>query len=214
MHTWAIVPVKPLGAAKSRLSKVLQPAERADLARHFLEHTLAALSACRGVDETLVISADPLAWKLAAQYGAQCYCEADTPGLNTSLRRAASRAVSRGANAILIVPTDLPLLNETHLQQVIESVNQAPAVTLAPDRHRKGTNIMLQSPPNVIPFSYGIGSFQTHLKNARTAGAAISVLEIPELALDIDSPADLKKADLVWLRNTLPQPYRNVKTLR
>ena len=200
MQTWAIVPVKPLGAAKSRLSKVLQPAERADLARRFLEHTLAALNACGGVDETLVISADPLAWELAAQYGAQCYYENDTPGLNASLRRASKRAVSSGAEAILIVPTDLPLLDATHVQQVIDQIGSPPAIALAPDRHRKGTNMMLQSPPNLMPFSYGVGSFQTHLENARASGAAVYVLEIPELALDIDSPADLKKADLVWLR--------------
>ena len=204
MQTWALVPVKPLGAAKSRLSKVLLPAERADLARRFLEHTLAALCACRGVDEILVISADPLAWDLAAQYGAQCCNEADTPGLNISLRRGVSRAVSGGAEAILIVPTDLPLLNETHLQRVVDHIGSPPAVALAPDRHRKGTNILLQSPPNLIPFSYGVGSFQTHLESARAAGAEVSVLEIPELALDIDSPADLKKADLVWLRKPPP----------
>ena len=204
MQTWALVPVKPLDAAKSRLSEVLQPAERAELARHFLEHTLAALTACRGIDQILVISPDPSAWNLAAQYGAHCYYEFDTPGLNPSLRRGASRAISGGADAIMIVPTDLPLLNEMLLQQVVNSIDSPPAVVLAPDRHGKGTNIMLQSPPNLIPFSYGIGSFQTHLENARTTGATVKVLEIPELAPDIDSPADLEKADLAWLRHKPP----------
>ena len=204
MQTWAIVPVKPLGAAKSRLAGVLEPVERADLARRFLVHTLTVLTACGGIDQILVISADPLVWDLAAQYGAQCYYEPDTPGLNASLRRAANRAVSGGADAILIVPTDLPLLNETLLEQVLDRIDKPPVVIVAPDRHRKGTNIMLQSPPKLIPFSYGVGSFQTHLENAGAAGAAVKVLEIPELALDIDSPADLEKADLALLRNKPP----------
>ena len=201
MQTWALVPVKPLDAAKSRLSEVLQPAERTELARCFLEHTLAALTACRGIDEILVISPDPLAWELATQYGAQCCYEFDAPGLNASLQRGANRAISAGADALIIVPTDLPLLNESLLQQVVDCIDSPPAVVLAPDRHGQGTNIMLQSPPNLIPFSYGIGSFHIHLENARAANAAVNVLEIPELALDIDSPADLKKADLTWLRH-------------
>ena len=40
MSLWAIIPVKPLQHAKSRLSPVLSPEQRFDLAQAMLRHVL------------------------------------------------------------------------------------------------------------------------------------------------------------------------------
>ena len=58
MTIWAIVPVKPIQRAKSRLAKVLSRDERATLSRQLLKNTLDTLSEVTQVERTLVISRD------------------------------------------------------------------------------------------------------------------------------------------------------------
>jgi 2-phospho-L-lactate guanylyltransferase (CobY/MobA/RfbA family) len=45
-------------------------------------------------------------------------------------------------------------------------------------------------PPDVIDFCFGGDSREAHLAAARTAGAAVEVIDGP-LTLDIDTPEDL-----------------------
>ena len=59
-----------------------------------------------------------------------------------------------------------------------------------PDRHGRGTNALLLSPPDVIDFCFGGDSKAAHLAAARAAGARVEVLDGP-LTLDIDTPEDL-----------------------
>ncbi len=66
-----------------------------------------------------------------------------------------------------------------------------PAVTVAPDRFRSGTNALLCSPPDCIPFRFGDGSFHAHLREAKRVGAAHSPVVIEGIGLDVDHPDDL-----------------------
>jgi 2-phospho-L-lactate guanylyltransferase len=56
MTYWAIVPVKPLRRAKSRLAGVLSDDERALLSQHLLQHTLGVLKEIPEIERTLVVS--------------------------------------------------------------------------------------------------------------------------------------------------------------
>ena len=55
----------------------------------------------------------------------------------------------------------------------------------------EGTNALLLTPPDVIAFDYGVGSFIRHCERARIAGAHLEVFEADSLALDLDLPEDL-----------------------
>ena len=88
MKIWAIVPIKPIDSAKSRLSSVLTPQQRSELTLNLLQNTLTILAGWQPLAGTLITSADPEVWKMASQYQVDIFKEPDVPGLNESLRRA------------------------------------------------------------------------------------------------------------------------------
>lgn len=191
MSLWAIVPVKPLRRGKSRLAGVLSEEERTFLNFSMLSHTLKILSEVPEIEQTLVISRDPSALALAREYNARTVHESGAPHLNAALRRATVVAKIYATSGVLILPADLPLLNVSDVQVLLDRVKKPPVVVITPDRHRDGTNALLVSPAGFIDYAFGPGSFQRHCERAQQAGARLEVAELPSLGLDLDLPEDL-----------------------
>ncbi|MBP7694506.1 MAG: 2-phospho-L-lactate guanylyltransferase [Anaerolineales bacterium] len=192
MSLWAIVPVKPLRHAKSRLSGLLTPAERSTLARSLLARTLDVLTQAPELYRRLVISRDPEALAVARQHQALTMTEpgAAPPDLNAALSRATQVARSFGASAVLVVPGDLPQLLAEDVAALLALDGAGPRMVIAPDRHETGTNALLVRPPGWLAYAFGAGSFQAHQALAAEARAAVSVLRRPGLAFDLDTPED------------------------
>jgi len=192
MTIWAIVPVKPLQRAKSRLSQVLSPEERRMLSRSLFIHTLEVLAASPAIERTLVISRDTEALSLARGYGARSITEQGSPHLNRALARATQVARSYGVAGVLVLPADLPLLTAEALDEFVSRADKPPVVVLAPDRRGQGTNALLCSPPGLIEYDFGTRSFSRHQARALAAHARLEVCPHPSLALDLDLPEDLE----------------------
>jgi GTP:adenosylcobinamide-phosphate guanylyltransferase len=92
---------------------------------------------------------------------------------------------------VLIVPADLPLINSLDIESIIEMGENPPVVVISPDRHRRGTNALLVSPPNLLQYQFGEDSFQKHSNQALQVGARLEICDRPALALDLDLPEDL-----------------------
>lgn len=191
MSIWAIIPVKPLTRAKSRLSPVLSPAERQQLAENMFRHVLQVVRMVPQVMGTLVISRDSRALAIAREYGARTVQESGTPQLNDALMRATQVVARWKGSAILILPADLPLVAAEDVACMLELGQNERAVVLATDQHQDGTNAMFIRPPGLIGYAYGVGSFHRHLEMARQEGADVKIYESPRLMLDIDVPDDL-----------------------
>jgi 2-phospho-L-lactate guanylyltransferase len=186
----AIVPVGAIEGAKSRLGAVLDAEERRDLALRLATTTIRAAVATPGIDETLVVTPDDDVRDLALAAGARPLRQRGG-GLNDGLRQAREEAVAAGARAILVLPIDIPRVSPALLEPVVEMASgSAPLVAIVPDRHGRGTNALLVSPPDLIEFCFGGDSKDAHLGAARAAGARVEVLDGP-LTLDIDTPEDL-----------------------
>jgi 2-phospho-L-lactate guanylyltransferase len=198
MAIWAIVPVKPLRRGKSRLAEVISAAERADLNQYLLEHTIQVLSTIDEIENILVISRDTEALALARDLGARTVQENGNPGLNTALSRAVEIARSYATGGILVVPADIPRLNADDIRSILSYSKDPPVVVITPDRKKQGTNALLVSPPNLIEFRYGPGSYENHCQAAREANARLEICDLPSLELDLDEPEDLAliEADL------------------
>jgi 2-phospho-L-lactate guanylyltransferase len=194
MTLWAIVPVKPLRRGKSRLSGVLSLEARTALNHYLLSNTLDILESIPEIEYSLVVSRDPEALTIAREYGARTVQEQGAPQLNVALTRATMVAVSHSVQAVLVVPADLPLLTADDIRELIQCSGDPPVVVITPDRHRQGTNALLISPPGLIRYEYGPGSFQKHCLQAEKAGARLVLCERKSVALDIDFPEDLEQA--------------------
>jgi 2-phospho-L-lactate guanylyltransferase len=77
-----------------------------------------------------------------------------------------------------------------------EGARARASAIIVPDRHRIGTNALLCSPPSALAPCFGSDSFRRHLGAAQTLGINARVLEIDELALDLDCAADLDELRL------------------
>jgi 2-phospho-L-lactate guanylyltransferase len=193
MSLWVIIPVKPFVRAKSRLSEVLGPEERSQLAEGLLRHVLGVVREVPHVAGTLVISRDSKAHAVARELGAYTVMESGTPELNSALMRATQVVGSWKGGAVLILPADLPLIQPEDITALIQMGQNRNTVVIATDAHGDGTNAMVVRPPGLIHYSYGPGSFQRHMADAREQGATVKVYESPRLALDIDMPEDLAR---------------------
>jgi 2-phospho-L-lactate guanylyltransferase len=190
----AIIPVRALEGAKSRLGDVLDAEERRDLVVELLERTIRAAGATPGIDEVVVISPDPAALVLAADAGARPLRQAGS-GLNGALDEARADAIARGVGALLVLPGDLPRITPHALAELVAAAaGSTPVVVVAPDRHGRGTNALLLAPPDAVGFAFGGDSRTAHAALARAAGARYVEVEGP-LSLDVDTAEDLLIAE-------------------
>ena len=189
--TWAVVPVKTLDAAKQRLAGALDPAARRGLSLAMLADVLDALDATAGLDGAAVVSRDSDVMELARRRGLRVIPETGA-GLNAAVAQAANVLSAEGCARLLVMPADLPLAGPEEIAQVLAALPEAPGLTLVPDRHGVGTNGFLCSPPDAVAPCFGADSFARHLEAARDAGIPATALRLPGLALDIDTPEDLR----------------------
>lgn len=193
MNVWAIVPVKPLNRAKSRLADTLLPEQREWLATFLLQRTVQLLLPQPSIQGVLVISRDTKALAMVRELGAQTVQESGTPELNRALLRATQALRSWGADAALIIPADLPLLASEDIEAVVRHGYYHNSVVIAPDRHEHGTNMLLVRPPGIIPYSFGENSFATHQRLARAIDASVYIYHSNRAGLDLDTPEDLQR---------------------
>jgi 2-phospho-L-lactate/phosphoenolpyruvate guanylyltransferase len=205
----ALVPVRGLEGAKARLGEVLDAEERRSLVELLLARTIAAAAGTPAVVEVVVVSPDPDVLALAGGLGARGLAQ-QVGGLNEGLDAGRIRAVAAGADAVLVVPGDLPSVSAAELTRVLgetraHSASLAAAgtpadavVALVADRAGRGTNLLVVAPPDAIPFRFGDGSRAAHAAAAAAAGAAF--LEVTgTLDLDLDTPDDLLVAEAAGL---------------
>lgn len=190
MRICAAVPVKEPLRAKSRLAGVVP--DRAAFAMGMLHRVLDALSATGGLAEIAVVSPDPAVLTYAASRGLTAVAQHGA-GLNQACDLAAAWARSQKADGLLLAHGDLPWLEPADVAAMVALLRPG-TVVLAPDRRGRGTNALLVSPADGIPFAFGADSFRAHQDAARRSGLAVATYRSRGTEHDVDLPADL--ADL------------------
>ena len=150
----AVVPVKRLGYALGRLSRVLDRGERRVLQSAMLGDVLAALAGSTRVGQIVVVTSDPRARAVAESVGARTVADHDPPeGMNP--------AVALGLEALdvqsaLVVVSDLPLLTSADVDHLIGAALEGDAVVLARSADGTGTNAMLMTPADALDPQLGL----------------------------------------------------------
>ena len=187
---WALVPVKNLDAAKRRLAGALDCAGRHGLMRAMLADVLDTLMAAPGLDGVAVISRDKAVARRAGAQGVRVLPETGV-GLNPAVAEAARVLAGEGCATMLVVAADVPLARPEEIAEILGARRTAPGLILVPDRHGIGTNALACTPPAACRPGFGGRSLERHLETAHRAGIPVSVLELPGLGLDLDTPDDL-----------------------
>jgi len=197
MKLWLVVPVKPFAEGKSRLATVLSWQQRRGLNHYLFHNLLAQAEAAQVFMGVIVVGRDPqvvaeVAWERVV------FEQEEKQSLNAALEQGRRRALLQGAEAILILPADLPLLTVGDIVQLYKLGRVQPKMVIAPS-HDGGTNALLLHPPQMIPFAFGEQSFSRHCALAEKVKLSYHVYESPSLSFDLDWPKDL--AQLAMLHN-------------
>jgi 2-phospho-L-lactate/phosphoenolpyruvate guanylyltransferase len=190
---WAVVPLKSPQSAKTRLAGVLSPAQRQHLLFELARRVIDALNAARGIEAVAVVTASAEVAAFGRALGARPILQKEETGTASAFAAALNELQSLQLKSVLMIAGDLPLVSAAAVERVIAAREMA---VIVPDRHRIGTNALLCSPPEIIPPCFGGDSFRLHLAAAGKAGIRARVLEIDELALDLDCAADLDELQL------------------
>lgn len=193
MTLHAIVPVKTLDQAKSRLAAALAPAQRRALVLEMLARVVAALRhPASTVAAVWLTSADPAALQLGAAWGARPLREG-VGELNGALELARAAALAAGAEAVLVVPGDVPLITPGDVAAMGALLRADADVALAADAAGSGTNALGIRRAAGLPFRFGVDSAARHAAEAAALGLRLRRYSSPTLALDVDLPAGLAR---------------------
>lgn len=195
MKLWLIAPVKPFAEGKSRLATVLSWQQRRALNQALFHNLLAQVRAAQLFTGVIVVGRDPqilagVHWDLVQ------FEQEEKQSLNDALEQGRRRALLCQADAILILPADLPLLNMADITQLYTLGQTHPGMVITPS-HDGGTNALLLHPPHTIPFAFGQNSFARHCTLAQEAGLPYHIFESASLSFDLDWPKDLAHLAMV-----------------
>jgi 2-phospho-L-lactate/phosphoenolpyruvate guanylyltransferase len=193
VSVFAVVPVKDLSGTKSRLKPILNPGARAGLTIYMMGRVVSAISGA-GVVNVCVVSPDPIVLGEARERGATALRQ-ESRGLNPALEEGRRWAMEGGGSSLLVLPADLPLLDTEDVRAVLDEMGEEGSIVISPDVSRSGTNALLLCPPDVMPFAFGPGSYEAHLRAARERGLYVRICERPHLAFDLDTTEDLASLD-------------------
>lgn len=227
----ALIPMKALHLAKSRLAPHLSPQQRETLVLEMLQHVISTLDESELFEQIYVVSADPSVLELIQYWGAEPLRETQ-PGHNPALQEAAHTIVARTAwrhkeyatsvrcreqgmleragsatylrqdEGLLTISADLPLLARADLVALLQEAEHS-QVVLAGSSDGTGTNALLTRPPLALPYLFGPNSLPAYSQAARTRQLSYTLLHNAHLALDIDTLADLEHLENAW-----PNPAR------
>jgi 2-phospho-L-lactate guanylyltransferase (CobY/MobA/RfbA family) len=131
--------------------------------------------------------------ELAGEESVEVVLEPEPAGQNPAARTAVEHALASGAGELLVLSSDLPKVTPAALREVLDAAGSgSPAVVAAAATGRGGTNALFMRPPGTVGLFFGDDSLVKFERDARARAVPFKLLELPELALDLDEPSDLE----------------------
>lgn len=182
--------MKDPATAKTRLSPVLANDARERLALLLFENTLQFFKRTHADNPIGVVTASQETAAIGKKYGASIIEETGTGGINVAASRAGEWAIGIGATSLLVVHADIATLVDEEVGRLLAARERHQVVIgVSADG---GTNALLLTPPDAIPFCYGRNSANAHEAAAHKSGRSWEKLQLAYLSRDIDTPQDLR----------------------
>ena len=211
MKATVILPIKRFANAKTRVVETIGPPGRAAILRAMLADVLVALDRAREVERVILVTGEGRAEKIAMERAKrsptplEVLQEPADHGHSEAATLGIVRAKALGATCTALLPGDCPLLEPSELDSALTGFGER-TVGVASDHHGTGTNGLFLSPADAIGPAFGPGSCERHLDRAQRAGYEAKLLDIPSLALDLDTPDDLEALSSLLAENPKRAP--------
>ena len=182
-HWTAVIGVKRLSAAKSRLRGAVSDEWHQALALAMVRDTVTAVLRSAEVGRLVVVTDDPAAAAAVTALGAEAVSDHPAAGLNAAFRYGAD-TVAGLAGPRVALAGDLPALTGADLGAALRMAVRRSFVADA-----AGTGTVLLATPAGVPLEprFGVGTAAAHA----ASGARALVSDWPGLRQDVDTPADL-----------------------
>ncbi len=212
----AVLAVKGLTDAKSRLAPVIPADVRRSLVLAMMSDTIAAAQAA-GVDDIVVVTPDSQVGSVARRIGARVVADAPTSAVGhpmSSLNRAFVRGIETARTTepttrVVVLQADLPALRADHLAAAIDRATGHDQ-SMIPDRSGAGTSMLLIGDTTLVTPRFGVDSANAH----RAAGAvdltAGPTAGWPDLRTDVDTVDDLAAAMALGLGRRTAQVLADI----
>ena len=164
MSTFALIPVKKLSESKVRLSSILNSDERKNFTLAMLTDVLKAVFSS-SISRTVIITSDRDVRDLSLKRAVTFFPDTGDD-LNSVLNQATEWCIRKGAEEILILPTDVPLITCQDIEEIISLNSDERSVTISPS-YSGGTNALIRRPPDIIPTCFGNQASKSMLRKPR-----------------------------------------------
>ena len=189
-QTWGIIPVKGFCLGKGRLAQALSPRYRRTLNREMLQWVVRTVLAS-SLKSCLITTPDEETALWCQTRGLLVHLDGGKD-INASLNDATAWAKAQGADSVLILPADIPLVTVKDIESILSLGQEPLSLVVASCRRGEGTNALFLRPPGIIPFAFGPGSFKAHLSLGREVGVKVHIYQSETLGLDVDLREDLE----------------------
>jgi 2-phospho-L-lactate/phosphoenolpyruvate guanylyltransferase len=183
------MPIKSPARAKRRLADAIDPSAHEELTRALLED---ALALCSGSDDVRwwVVSDDEEVRAQAEARGFDVVAD-EGSGLNRAVSVGLVVVTGEGADSVVVVPGDVPLAHPEDVDDILDTGAFSEVVVVpAADG---GTNGLYFDLPTEFGPSFGDNSLHAHADAANRLDLRCTILDLPRLAVDLDTPEDARR---------------------
>lgn len=198
-----LLSVKGFNTAKQRLATALTVKQRSVLARAMLKDVTRAINESDLTERRIVITASHEVKDFVTSVGFEVINEMEPKGQSAAINQM-TEELGPISSLLLSIPSDLPILAGKDIDKVFDSKEKG--ISFIPSRDGTGTNGVLMRPGMRIEMDYGPDSLARHTASAAKSDLVASLLEIPGIAFDLDTPRDL--ADFIELEKTHTETWK------
>ncbi|HIQ29397.1 MAG TPA: 2-phospho-L-lactate guanylyltransferase [Candidatus Caldiarchaeum subterraneum] len=187
MKTWAVIPLKRLDNAKTRLSTILTAEERRNLMLKLFSHVLE--TCVNGNLRCIVVAENPEIEKYTLKLD-QHFILDSSGDLNEAVAKGLEYAEHKRFEGCLIVFADLPFLTVDDVNTIIRLLDFS-NIVLCPDLSLEGTNIVgLRRGVDFFKPEFGDRSYLRFVESLHDFKTYLSL----GTGLDLDKPEQFKDA--------------------
>ena len=185
---WAIIPINNFSRSFSRLSSILDMDQRMELAKNLSRRLIQKLTDLNEVEKVVVFTSEKI-WSSEFDHPKLIVrSDENRKPLKEKIDSIADWAYSMGAEQMMYLSIDLPLLEKEDIKEMIDSHEEG--LTIIEAKKDGGTNALISDLPRRINFQFGTDSFQKHIEAAKSEKLSINIQSIERLSFDLDDHDD------------------------
>ena len=162
--------------------------QRMELAKNLSGRLIQKLTDLNEVEKVIVFTSE-IIWSRELKHPKlNVQIDENRKPLKEKIDSVADWAYSMGAEQMMYLSIDLPLLEKEDIKEMIDSHEEG--LTIVEAKKDGGTNALISDLPRRINFQFGTDSYQKHIEASKSEKLSINIQSIERLSFDLDDQDD------------------------